>query len=100
MQGNTGNSGGTVFASGRKWALGASKDIGTLPVPANNRTRTGKRTCKTVGQEEYYEKPPKRSTLVVGQKPYGKCQLEKNLEFEKLPTIAFFVTCTVDLPEL
>src|SRR5205823_4912527 len=45
---------------------GAQEDIGTLPVPVNNRTRNGKRTCKTAGQEEYHEKPPKRPTLVVG----------------------------------
>jgi hypothetical protein len=29
MQGNTGNHGGGVFASGRKWALGSQKGIET-----------------------------------------------------------------------
>jgi hypothetical protein len=56
MQGKTGNHGGAVFAFGRKGTLKASKAIGTLPAPASNRTRSGKRTCKSVEEEEDHEK--------------------------------------------
>ena len=70
--GNTGNHGGGVFASGRKWALGAQKGIATPLCQENNRGGLEKSPCKPVEWEENHEKG---STPVVAKKPYGKSQI-------------------------
>jgi hypothetical protein len=71
-QGNTGNHGGGVFSSGRKWALGAQKGIETAlcqritgtdwkKVLANrwNRKRIAKKAHAGRGQETIWEIPGK-----------------------------------------
>jgi hypothetical protein len=79
-QGNTGNHGGGVFSSGRKWALGAKKGIETALCQRKADAGLGKclATC-CEGRESR-----KRPTLVVGKKPNGKSRLNKTKKQKKV----------------
>jgi hypothetical protein len=65
-QGNTGNQGGGVFSSGKKWALGAQKGIET----ALCQRTVWEKFLQTNGTGRESRKMPMR---VVGKKPYGRC---------------------------
>jgi hypothetical protein len=59
-------------------SIGANHGVETPPAPENNRNGLKKSPCKSVEQAENHEKSPKWPALVVGQKPYGKCQININ----------------------
>ena len=61
LHGNIGNHGGGVFASGRKWALGAQKNIEHPLCQRITENGLEKSSCKPVEQEENHEKGPRRS---------------------------------------
>jgi peptidoglycan/LPS O-acetylase OafA/YrhL len=70
--GNTGNHEGGVFASGRKWALGAKKDIETPLCQRTTEDGLKKDLLQTGGAVSKSLKSP---TLVAGTKPNGKSRL-------------------------
>ena len=67
---NNGKHGGSVFASGRKWALGAKSGIET-PLCQRITGTDWKKDLQTGGTGRESKKRP---ALVVGKKPYGKSQ--------------------------
>ncbi len=69
-QGNTGNHGRGVFASGRKWALGAKSGIET----ALCQRITGTDWKKILANRWNRKRITKKAHAVVGWKPYGKSQ--------------------------
>jgi hypothetical protein len=70
--GNNDKHGRGVFASGRKWALGAKKGIETVLC----QRITGTDWKKVLANRLNNKRIAKKATRFVGQKPYGKSQIK------------------------
>jgi hypothetical protein len=75
MQGNTGNRGGAVLASGRQWALVAQKAIETSLFQRIAGADWKKALANLWSRQKITKYHQKGPALVVGQKPNGKSQL-------------------------
>jgi hypothetical protein len=86
-QGNTGNHGGAVFASGRKWASVAQKAIETSLFQRIAGADWKKALANLWSRQKITKYHQKGPTLVVGQKPNGKSQMKTGIGFKNVVNV-------------